>query len=390
MVFKCEEVLKNIASSIFYLEFNYKEKKLEKIEFIKLRSYTDWKKEDFTPDFIQKNMLDDYEKSIRMLMELANGKKSVEIVHKFVSRSGKIIFLKAKVTLIEKDDTKIYCVGINENITREKEYEIIFNTLKNSSNVGIIIFRDKILYANPYICSVLNIECQEIANLSLIDLISNVSDKEIYDYIKQRKEGTQFYSFRENVEFVFNEKRFFFNSYTSTVMYKGEFAGMSILVDVTKIVKREIFGKIIDEVSEHVIKYSSKKKFFNKLIEAIEKNGYKVYLKYNNDFKYGNEIAVKSKDKKILVNGSYIYIPFENGEIVISSKFKNEFDKTLLDEYRKLKKLIEYASNHIRQTMLLNILKEAIEKSYQWVLMTDENGKILYANDVVEELSGYK
>ena len=92
MVFKCEEVLKNIASSIFYLEFNYKEKKLEKIEFVKLSGYTDWKKEDFTPDFIQKNMLDDYEKSIRMLMELANGKKSVEIVHKFVSRSGKIVF----------------------------------------------------------------------------------------------------------------------------------------------------------------------------------------------------------------------------------------------------------------------------------------------------------
>jgi len=75
VVFKCEEVLKNIASSIFYLEFNYKEKKLEKIEFIKLRSYTDWRKEDFTPDFIQKNMLDDYEESMRKLMELLNVKK---------------------------------------------------------------------------------------------------------------------------------------------------------------------------------------------------------------------------------------------------------------------------------------------------------------------------
>jgi diguanylate cyclase (GGDEF)-like protein/PAS domain S-box-containing protein len=389
VIFKCEEVLKNIASSVFSLEFNYKEKKLEKIEFIKYKGYSDWKEEDLTPDFIQKNMLDDYEKTIIKLMELVNGKKSVEIVHKFVSRSGKIIFLKAKITLIKKDDTKLYCIGINENITKEKEYEIIFNTLKNSSNVGIIIFRDKIIYASPYICHVLNVQCSEITNLALADLIKNVSNEEIHKYITQRKEGTQFYSFRENVEFVYNEKRFFFNSYTSTVMYKGEFAGMTLLVDVTKTVKRDIFGKIIDEISEYVIRFSSKKKFFNKLIEAIEKNGYKVYLKHKN-FTYGDEVLVKSKDIKILVNGSFIYIPFENGEIVISSKYKNEFDESLLDEYKKLKKLIEYANNHIKQTMLLNILKEAIEKSYQWVLITDENGKILYVNDVVEKLSGYK
>ena len=121
MVFKCEEILENITSSIFYLEFNYKKKEIEKIEFLNLRNYTNYSKEDLTLEVIKENMLDDYEKSIQKLMELANGKKRAEIVYRFMSKDDKIVFLKTVVTLIKKDSSKIYCIGVNENVTKEKE-----------------------------------------------------------------------------------------------------------------------------------------------------------------------------------------------------------------------------------------------------------------------------
>ncbi len=390
MEFKCEDVLKNLASSIYYLEFNYKEKKLEEFYFLQFGGYTKWKKNDFTPEFIFKNMVDnDFKKSINELYKLATGnKKYIEFVHRFYTKDGRIAFIKAKITLLRKDENKIYCVGINENISREKEYEIIVDRLKNSRNVGLLIFRDNILYANNYFCDVLRIKCEDIRKISLADLIKNISKEEIISYIKKRKEGESFFYSREKVEFVYANKRFFFNIYTNTVLFKGRYAGMSLLVDITLSVKREIFSKIIDEISEHVIRYSAKKDFFESLINTIEKTGYSIYIKHKN-FEYGKNIDLDFKDIKILLNGSCLYIPFESGKLVISYKYKNEFSEKIIDEYKKLKRLIEYADNHIKHTMLLKILKEAIEKSYQWVLITDESGKILYANDVVEKLSGF-
>jgi diguanylate cyclase (GGDEF)-like protein/PAS domain S-box-containing protein len=388
--FRCEDVLKNIASSIYYLEFNYKEKKLEKFHFVQFGGYTDWKADDFDPKFILEHMVEgDFEKSINELYKLATGnKKYIEFVHRFYTKDGRIAFIKAKITLLRKDENKIYCVGINENVSREKEYEIIVDRLRNSKNVGFIIFRDKILYANEYFCKVLGIKCEDIRKISLMDLITNISKDEISSYIEQRKLGKPFFYSREKVEFVYLNRRYFFNIYTNTIMFKGRYAGMSLLVDITLPTKREIFSKIIDEISEHVIRYSAKSDFFKSLVQIIERNGYKVYLKYRN-FEYGQRIDISADDIKILVNGSCLYIPFENGKLIISCKYENEFSEKIIDEYKKLKRLIEYANNHIKQTMLLKILKEAIEKSYQWVLITDEKGKILYANDVVEKLSGY-
>jgi diguanylate cyclase (GGDEF)-like protein/PAS domain S-box-containing protein len=37
----------------------------------------------------------------------------------------------------------------------------------------------------------------------------------------------------------------------------------------------------------------------------------------------------------------------------------------------------------------MTILQEAIDKSYQWVIITDSEGKIIYANDTVSNLSGF-
>jgi len=389
--FRCEEILKNIASNIYYMEYNFKTGTLEKFEFLQFDGYTKWSQEDFTPEFIKKHMFEnDYKNHHTELMKLAKGeKKYIETIHRFCGKDGRIFFIKTRITLVKKDENKIYCIGVNENVSKEKEYEIIITSLKNSLNVGFLIFRDNILYANDYFCKVLGVSCEKIHELSLADLIKNVSEKELIKYVKERKKGNEFFHSRENIEFVYNQKRFFFNTYTNTIIFDGKYAGMTLLVDVSNSVKREIFSKIIDEISEHVIKHSTKKDFFNSVVKAIEKNGYKIYLKYKNYLYGDDEVDLKGSSREILVKGSYLYIPLDNGEMVIFSKYKNEFSDKLLDEYKKLQHMVEYANNHIVQTMLLNVLKEAIEKSYQWVLITDKNGTILYANDIVEYLSGY-
>jgi diguanylate cyclase (GGDEF)-like protein/PAS domain S-box-containing protein len=390
MEFKCEDVLKNVASSIYYFVFNYKTMELEEFKLLKYGGYTGWRETDFDAAFVSQNMFE--EDKVKNALELRNlalsDEKYTELVHRFYSKDKKIVFIKAKVTVLKKDDERIYCIGIDENVSKEKEYQLIFERLKESDTIGIVIFREKVIYANDYVQKTLGITKEELTTSSLKKFIVNVSSKELDGLIERRKKGESLFVKREKMEVRVKNKRFYVNAYTNTVIFEGEYAGLAILIDVSNIVKREIFSKITNKISKQILNFSSRRTFFEKLIKIIRCNNYEVYLKYRN-YEYGEKIPHEPKGNRILIKGNYLYLPFSEGFLLIKSEFENEFDSSIKDEYFKLKSVIDYAINNIKQLMLLNILKESIEKSYQWVLITDKNGTILYANDMVEKLSGY-
>ncbi|WP_024787401.1 GGDEF domain-containing phosphodiesterase [Lebetimonas sp. JH369] len=101
--------------------------------------------------------------------------------------------------------------------------------------------------------------------------------------------------------------------------------------------------------------------------------------------------------KQIIDNNfhSALFIPiYKNGKIDagigLCVKYKNYFNKVCLSIFKEIKEDIEYAIKKIEDYTLLDLLKEAIDKTYSWILITDENANILYANKSVEEISGYK
>jgi len=76
------------------------------------------------------------------------------------------------------------------------------------------------------------------------------------------------------------------------------------------------------------------------------------------------------------------------GVLLIASKFSNEFEEEIY-YFDKLKKLIEFTLEKLEMFSFLTLIKEAIDKEYSWIVITDENANILYANEAVGKISGY-
>ena len=80
-------------------------------------------------------------------------------------------------------------------------------------------------------------------------------------------------------------------------------------------------------------------------------------------------------------------IPY--GVVLLVSKYKNEF-KNELFFFDKLKKLIEFSLEKLDELSMLTLIKNAIDKEYSWIVITDEKANIIYANKAVSDISGYK
>ena len=71
--------------------------------------------------------------------------------------------------------------------------------------------------------------------------------------------------------------------------------------------------------------------------------------------------------------------------------------KDEVDFFKGYKKLIEYISKALSKTFenleeikFKNVLLSAINKGHEWVVITDKNGKIVFVNETVEKITGYK
>jgi len=72
------------------------------------------------------------------------------------------------------------------------------------------------------------------------------------------------------------------------------------------------------------------------------------------------------------------------------SKYKDDFDKDMINAFKEIQKKIVLGLKNIQNQKNLLILNNAIDKSFQWVVITDKDGKIIYVNEAVEKISKYK
>ncbi len=92
---------------------------------------------------------------------------------------------------------------------------------------------------------------------------------------------------------------------------------------------------------------------------------------------------------------SSLAIPFEKegkvyGVLNLYSCKTGIFDEEFLNLFLEIKKDLSFAITKIEQDKWENILNVAINEGVDWVLITDDKGKIVYVNKVVERISGYK
>lgn len=78
------------------------------------------------------------------------------------------------------------------------------------------------------------------------------------------------------------------------------------------------------------------------------------------------------------------------GFLVVASDKKVLFSEAIEKVLEHIRQLIALGINKIKLERENSMLADVLKSSSEWVVITDTNGDIIYANDAVENLSGYK
>ncbi len=109
-----------------------------------------------------------------------------------------------------------------------------------------------------------------------------------------------------------------------------------------------------------------------------------------------NPVMKPWKEKQLKLGFlSSVAIPFEKegkvyGVLNLYSEEAGFFDNDFLNLFKEIKNDISFVLKKLENEKWKNILDTAINEGVDWVLITDAEGTILYANKAVEEISQYK
>ena len=370
-----EKIFKNFPTTLYIIKIKLINDALEIIDF-KLLNHgknTQYSKEEFTKELIIKNFkTSDLKKFAKILKEKQEDK--IEIKYKFKDKNGKIHIFKDILKIIDKEKNIYTLVGLGINISKEEELSQIFDAITDSNHMGILIYKDKIVFCDNYAKNLLEGD-KEIYDLSPIDLFPEFLRPNIKKTIKDRLNGKQFSKYYSLELPSLKNNRKYVEFYGYTILYEGEFAGFVIILDKTKFFKHKKMLEIVKNVNSILLKQIFNKQILlDEIITHIKKTSY-----FKNVFLSNTEI----KEKK------FLSLKITDEFLVFEAKYNDDFDELCTDTLKEIQKNIQKAINDINKNLTLMILKQALEQSFQWVLITDENGKIIYVNDAVSRISGY-
>ena len=385
---ECCKYLKNLPIASYYGILDTKKDEIIHLEFFSIGRYTSFEKLDLevAMKFIDKN---DLTKEILNIKE----KKVNDVVflyHKFFDKDKKhFIYVKARVKILKKDNNFLYFLGVNEDVSKEKENESIVEAIKKSPQIGMVIYDTKILFLDDFAKEIIKKDITGVEISTFISLSQTMRDN-----LKRRIKGESFSFFIKNYEFVnFNNERKFLDFFSETIYFQKSYAGLGFIVDKTYENKYHIFENFLLNIGDIRLKLFNQslyeKKEFLKNLFNIFIAEYECSISYQK-YLFGEKIDYSFDEITIFDNGKKLYIPLEEGYILLDSKFNNEFELNLISMYKELQKIINFTIDAIEKHQLLKLLGTILQKSYQWVVITDKEGNILYVNDVVSEITGYK
>ncbi len=376
--------LKNLPITSYYVCIDKKEKKIKKLKFFSQGKYTNWGELDSKIAIKyadQNDLLNEIEEIIKH--------KEGEILyftHRFYEKDKKhFIYVRIRIKIIKIEDNLIHCIGVNEDISKEKENESIVEKIKTSPHIGFIIYQENILYADEFTKKLLKIEDEtkyKITDFAKLD-----------DNFKRRFKGEEHVFYQENLELINTEnERIFINAYSDTIYYNKAYAGLALYWDNTLNYKKEIIANIINEIGNlrlELLKNDKLEKieFLKGLRPIFKKYNYNINIQYKK-YTIGN-IEHFDENLNIYNNGKNLYFKINCGEILIVSEFNDEFQNDLTNIYSELQKVINFTLKTIDKHLLLKLLNIALQLSFQWVIIVNENGEMVYVNDTVLKLSGF-
>ncbi|GAB6074805.1 EAL domain-containing protein [Nautilia lithotrophica] len=333
------------------------------------------------------------------------------------------------------------------------DFNQILEIFNKQPYVAIMLYKEKIIYANKKLQELLGFTYEELLNMSAEEVFPpGPKRNKIKEVVKKRLKGEDFPATYEPLEIVNkNNKRLIMKFFTQTIkLNDGSYAGLVFGIDVTDEYKKEFLIDILKEINQTIITKDNEEEIYSKIVEQIYKKGNYEFVcasikkidssemdpkycigNYDEQFldflrkifkadpKYANKcMATKYMlENKFMIINDLTKIDFPNKELIntllernfrsilffpifknnqlysaigICSRYTYDFDNTSLSIFEEAKQDIEFALKKSENITYLKLLQEALDKAYSWVIITDEDANILYANKSVEEITGYK
>lgn len=344
-----------------------------------------------------------------------------------------------RVTQKEVENLKLMFAQL-EKMLEEWANSNITEALLHSPNLGIIIYQERIVYANDYALRFLGYEKEELYNMSSFDLVYGEEKSKIIENYHRRLRGEKFSSVYE-IKFIKKDGSIsWVQCLTNTILYQGRYSGLILFHDITERKQNEEILKILRDVNKIITQSITEEEIYEGICRSLVENlGFKfVWIgipekgKIVPIYHYGEEqgffdvldikieegyglsqIAFKTGEIQInedsreylkkepcaveLINRNFMSsctIPKKKyGKVVsllkIYSQFPKFFNKNIVNILEEIQNDLSFALERVDRIKHDMIISEALKHSDTWVLVTDENGHILYVNEAVEKISGY-
>ena len=325
-----------------------------------------------------------------------------------------------------------------QDVSEQEELKQVLSTLEEIPYVGIVIYRDRILYMNEPAIEELGYTKEEVLGKNVDFFVKEEYRQSVREAMMRRLRGESFE--RTYIELPVitkggEEKTIF--AFAKTIIWKGKPAGLVVFVDITKRKKYEKLFYALKDVNSLIVKSDdvnemlkgvcrilySKVGFRMVFSALIEEDRLKPVEICGHDEGFVKELSLKlerdkslmdsiqrgdisvvddasqlvSKEAKDMVARDYMsscLIPvMSKGRAVallgIYSPTPSTFTQEELELLREIQYDLSFAFDYVEKEKYLKIINTAIEKGHEWVVITDEEGTILYANGAVAEISGY-
>jgi len=334
-----------------------------------------------------------------------------------------------------------------ETVFKIKEFFDTTKQLYETPFIGMVIYKDNIIYANEYFQKLTGFSMDEFNNMSIADIMEDEHKKKKERIINRRLKGEHFSISYEDLKIKTKNNLYKYTlAFSNTIFYKKSYAGFILFIDITKQKRYEKLYKAFKNVNRAIVSVLTEEELFKKICHTLvnELDIKFVWIgKPDKDKRFFEEIYKCGDDKgylnvvKIIAHSNYpedkepTISVYREGKIFINPNTKNN---PLIDAYKEemlkrdffssaaipivknrkviailniyakepfyfeeenrnllkdLKRDLNFALEKIDTVKNSLILKSAIEKSDEWVVITNEKGQIEYVNSYVYKVSGY-
>ncbi|WP_457600199.1 EAL domain-containing protein [Hydrogenivirga sp.] len=317
----------------------------------------------------------------------------------------------------------------------------VIGALEEVPHIGFVVYvGDRIVYADSSAASFVGEDADSLVGRSILEFIHADEDtkRSIERMLSLRAKGEG-----ENAEYELKIRRRdgslkYVLAYSRTVFYRGAYAGVSFLVDITKRKRLEDMYELVKEVNHLTISSLFEEEFFEKLCSAISRrlNLKSVWIGVPGDRRAetfhvcGGDCDLSgdflpplnspegesytSRDVVVIEDVASSHIPEERKEellrggvrsiavipllkfgepVGVLSLYSEEsrfFTEDVVDALNELRGDVSFSLEKMEETRKAMLISKALDSSKEWVLITDEEGRILYVNEGVMKLSGYE